>query len=157
MEFGKSSAMVRFSMQFQSECRDDLEDGVEAGAALAGERLVKTLPRKTGIARDLCHPLGARNVPQRFGDEGGIAVGLFNTGLQVGGHLLRGPEVFGDIVTTGLGFSHRMLLQIACETHGNFDISGLSALVTTRQKNNHLAPALGKVDPVSRSVIDPQL
>ena len=53
--------------------------------------------------RHLVHRLGAGNVAQRLGDKSGIAIGFLPASLEIGGHFLRGAEMFGDVVGGGFG------------------------------------------------------
>lgn len=49
-----------------------------------------------------------------------------------------------------------VLLQVACEAQGGFDIAGLSAFVATGQQDDQLLATLDEIHPVSGPVIDPQ-
>src|SRR5688572_19125886 len=94
-------------MQLQAESSDNLEDRLEARAALSRKCLVETLPGEAGIAGHLGHALGTRDVSESLGDERRIAVSLFETGFEVGCHLLGGSQVFGHIVAAGGSLDHR--------------------------------------------------
>jgi hypothetical protein len=43
------------------------------------------------------------------------------------------------------------------ETQGGLDVLGLGALITARQENDDLPPALLEIDPVTGALVDPQL
>ena len=104
----QNSSHLRFTShtgaQLQAKCRDDLQDGVEAWAALSRQGLVEALPGKSGIPCHLGHPLGPCDIPKSLGNEGSISIRLFNACFQVGRHLLRCAEMFGNVVGTGRGF-----------------------------------------------------
>ena len=91
-----------FSVQFQAECSNDLEDGAEAGSSLSRERLVKTLAGQAGVTCYLRHAFGARNIAQSFGDESSVAICLLKASFQISSHFLWSAKVLGDIVTGSL-------------------------------------------------------
>src|SRR3990170_3759641 len=127
-------AMRRFGMQFQPECIHDLEDGVETGTTLTGERFVKTFTGQAGITRHLCHALGTGDIAQRFCNERRVAVGLLKRSLKISRHFLRGAEMLGNIIASGFGFAHDSLLQVACEAQCSLDVGGLCTLVASSQR-----------------------
>ena len=55
-------------MQFQSQCSDNLEDGIKVRAPLTGECLVETLPAQTGFVRNPAHAMRLGNVAKRQED-----------------------------------------------------------------------------------------
>ncbi len=63
-----------------------------------GERLVEALAREAGTPRHPGHPLGTSEIAQSLRNKAGVALGLLETRLQVGRHLLRRAEVVGDMV-----------------------------------------------------------
>src|SRR5436305_15128961 len=81
----------RRRVQAQTERAYDLEDGGEFRVARWRERLVQTLSPKPGLASELRHALGARNVAKRRGDQGGVA--LLERRLQVGRHVFFGLKM----------------------------------------------------------------
>src|SRR5947208_1747406 len=62
--------------------------------------------RQSRITCNLGHALGASYVPKSFGNERGIAVGLFEACFQISRHFLRGPEVFSNVVLCRNSFFH---------------------------------------------------
>jgi len=100
------SATIGVGVQLQTQGSHDLQDRVEAGAAIARKRFVKALAGQPGITRDLCHALRSSDIAKGLGNKSGIAVSFFKTRFQVGSHFLRGPEVLGDIIASGDGLSH---------------------------------------------------
>ncbi|TKS58824.1 MAG: hypothetical protein EWM73_03393 [Nitrospira sp.] len=58
----------------------------------------------------------AGNIAQRLGDEGGIAIGLLQTDIQIRRHFFGRSKVLGNIVTSGGSFAHDAPLEIASET-----------------------------------------
>ncbi len=50
--------------------------------------------------------LGAGDVPKRFGDKGGVAIGFFKAGFEISSHFFRSAEVFCNVVTSGSGLAH---------------------------------------------------
>jgi hypothetical protein len=91
-------------MQLQPQGTNDLQDGVEAGASISGERLVQALSGQAGLSCNLRHSFGSGDVPKGLGDEGGILGCLFKASFKVGGHFLGGSEVFGNVVAGGSSF-----------------------------------------------------
>jgi len=74
------SSHLRFTShtcaQLQSKSRDDLQDGVKAGAALSRVGLIEALPGETLVSGHLSHSLGSRDVAQSLGNESRISIRL---------------------------------------------------------------------------------
>lgn len=66
--------MACFSVQLKSKGINDFKDGIEAGAALAGKRLVKTFSGQACIIGNLGHTLGACNVTESLGNKCSISI-----------------------------------------------------------------------------------
>ena len=101
---GESSGM---GMQRNTQGVDDLQDRTEIRTTLTRKRLVQAFPGKPRVPRDLAHSFCAGDVAECLGDKSGIAVGLFKTGFEIGGHLFRGAQMLGDIVTTCLDLGRK--------------------------------------------------
>jgi hypothetical protein len=91
-------------MEFEAECMNDFEDGIEARASIAGQSFVEAFPGKAGIARDLRHSFGSGDVSECFGYKGRVSICFFKAGFEISGHFFRRSEMFGDVVARGFDF-----------------------------------------------------
>src|SRR3989338_3498785 len=67
LSVGLGMSYARYtSVQTQSECIDNLQDGRKFRVSLTGQGFVKSLTGQSGISRQLCHAAGAGTVAQRF-------------------------------------------------------------------------------------------
>src|ERR1700675_4803975 len=103
--------MSRFGVQSQPQGIYHLEDCVEVGTTLTGERFVETFARQAGITSDLRHAPGACNIAQRLGDERCVALRLIKASLQICRHFFRRSKVLGDIVAGSFCLAHHVLRQ----------------------------------------------
>lgn len=49
------------------------------------------------------------------------------------------------------------IVEVSCETQGGFDVFGLRSFVSACQKHNQLQAPLFVINPVARSVMNPEL
>ena len=87
---GMAGDVHGFRMQLQAQRRHDFQDCVEAGTSFPGECFVEAFTRQTGVARNLCHPLGPGDISQSFRDKSRIAVSLLKASFKIRRPLFRG-------------------------------------------------------------------
>jgi len=90
--------------------------------------------RPASIASNLRHSPSAGNISQRLCDKDGIVISLLKACFQVSRHFFRSSKMRRDVVASHFCFPHHVLLQVACEAQGSFDIGGLCAFFTTYEK-----------------------
>ena len=110
-------------------------------------------PRKSGLAGDFGHTLGARYHSERMSDVGGI-VGLKCFCHKDRNGLIR-SQILGRII---VGYPLAMFLTpFRRPALRRFDVPILCALVSAAQEDNEHISALLKVDSVARTIVDSQL
>ena len=77
--------------------------------------------------------------------------------FQIGCHFFSGAQVVCDIVGCGESCGHVLLLQVFRQLQGCLNISGLTALVTTRQKNHEVVAYLSEIHPIAGAEMNAQL
>ena len=82
-------------MQFQPKRPNNFKDSIESWSMFTGKRFVETFTGQPGISRNLCHAFSASNIAKCLGNEGGVSVSFFETGIKISAHFLRSSEVFG--------------------------------------------------------------
>ena len=87
-------------MQPETQCADHFEDRIEVRTAITGEGFVEAFPRQAGITRHLGHSLCTSNIAQSLGDESSVTFRVLKAGFEIGGPLLWGAKVFGNIVSS---------------------------------------------------------
>ena len=98
-------------MQFESQCINDFEDGIEVGAPFAGKCLVEALTGQPGISCHLGHASGAGDIAERSLSRAqdvavlnGVRTLLHSEGLTIKGvQKLHRDQGLAQVIAAGIG------------------------------------------------------
>ena len=105
-----------------------------------------------GVARHLAHALRPSDIAERLGDECRVAVGLLQTRLEVGGHLVGCPEMLRHVVPS----RGRLLLHLSYSVRPRANCTAVLisddcvALAPARKQDDHRASPSCEVHAVTR-------
>lgn len=105
-----ASRVMGSGMQFDTQSVDNLENSIKTRGAFTGKSLVETLARKACVSCHLRHAFGPGNITESFGDKGRITIRFLNASFQISRHLIRAPEMFGNVIFCGCRFAHLFIL-----------------------------------------------
>lgn len=84
-------------MQLDPQRIRHFQDRCKARVALSRWCLVQAFTPQPGFLRQLGHALGAGDVAERLGDDGGIVACFFEADFEIEHPVLIGFQVFGTI------------------------------------------------------------
>lgn len=116
---------------------------------------VQAGPGQAGIAGQLAHVAGPRNIGQRHGQYCGVVAGFFLRRFQIGRDGFFAVQVFRR-VEGGKFLAHGPIPPLGGDTLGRRNIPLLSTLVASARHHDQHRASPHEIRPVAGAIVDPK-